>query len=239
MSAGDSLDDLRAERDAAREELRAFAYRASHDLGEPLRTIAGFAQLLERRYGDQLDEQAVEMIGYVVGGAERMREMLDALLEYSRIGFAEPVVGHADAKRAAWSALDRLRKLVEERGARVDVGELPVVRADPKQLERALGALIANAVVFHDAGAPAVEVHAEEAGDGRCRLLVRDRGIGIDAADAERAWEPFVRLHGQRYPGSGLGLALVRRVADAHGWDHALRPREGGGCEVELVVALA
>jgi signal transduction histidine kinase len=176
------------------------------------------------------------MIAYLVGGAQRMREMLDALLEYSRIGFAEPTIGHADAQRAAWAALDHIRSLVEERGAQVDVGELPVVRADPRQLERVLSALIANAVVFHDEGAPAVELRAEAADGGRCRLLVQDRGIGIDPADAERAWDPFVRLHGHRYPGAGLGLALVRRVALAHGWDHELRPRDGGGCVVELLV---
>jgi light-regulated signal transduction histidine kinase (bacteriophytochrome) len=239
MSAGDDLDALRTELDGVREELRMFAYRASHDLGEPLRTMAGFAQLLERRYGDQLDEEAGEMIGYLVGGAERMREMLDALLEYSQIGFAAPKIGHADARRTARAAVDRIRSLVEERGAQVDIGELPVVRADPHQLERVLSALIANAIVFHEDGAPAVELRAEAVDGDRCRLLVQDRGIGIESGDTERAWEPFVRLHGHRYPGTGLGLALVRRVALGHGWEHELRPRQGGGSVVALLVETA
>jgi light-regulated signal transduction histidine kinase (bacteriophytochrome) len=239
MSGRDDLDGLRSELDQARAELKMFAYRASHDLGEPLRTVAGFAQLLQRRYGGQLDEHADEMLGYVVGGAERMRDMLDALLEYSRVGFADPRIEPADARVAAMAALVRLEELVERSGGRIELGALPVVHADPDQLARVLCALIANGLIFCDDGPPEIEVRAEGDGDGHCRLLVLDRGIGIDPAEAERAWEPFVRLHGHRYPGTGLGLALVRRVAERNGWPHALRPREGGGTEVELLLPVA
>jgi signal transduction histidine kinase len=211
-------------------DLEAFAYVASHDLSEPLRSVAGFVTLLERRYADALDDQAREFIAYAVDGVERMQAMIDDLLLYARSGTVDLQRGEVDARAIVDAALLDLEVAVLERGAGVEVGDLPAVRADPRQLQRVFQNLLANAIKFTAPDvAPRIVVAAREL-DADWELSVADNGIGMDAEQAARAFEMFARLHGDEgFGGTGLGLAICRRIVERHGGRLWVEPNPGGG----------
>jgi PAS domain S-box-containing protein len=198
-------------------DLQDFAYVTSHDLQEPLRTIASFAQLLGQRYHDRLDEQANEFIDYIVSGVHRMKTLIDALLHYSQVVNGEPApllpVRLADVVHAATM---NLQGVIEESHSRVTYGELPTVRGSHLQLVQLFQNLIGNAIKYRGADAPEVSINAESHG-GEWIISVRDNGIGISREHLDRIFGVFKRLHGREIPGTGIGLAICRRIVERHG----------------------
>ena len=230
----------RTELERSNADLEAFAYVASHDLAEPLRSVAGFVALLERQYGDRLDDRAREFIAYAVDGVERMQRMIDDLLLYARAGTADLRLERVDAGELVAGALRDLGTAAAERRARVEVGDLPVLRADPGQLQRVFLNLLGNAIKFTAPGvAPRVTVSARTAGD-HAEIAVADNGIGIDPAQVERAFEMFARIPGgaAEYQGTGLGLAISRRIVERHGGRLWVEPNAGGGSVFALRLPL-
>ncbi len=199
-------------------ELQDFAYTASHDLSEPLRMVASFLGLLERRSAEDLDEKGREYLRQASDGAVRMRHLIDDLLAYSRVANEEPRREQVDLHALVDDVLVVLGPAVAETGATVEVGDLPTLEAEPTQLTQLLQNLIGNAVKFHPPGqSPTVRVSARRT-MGACVLTVADDGIGIDEADQERIFAMFTRLHGRdAYAGTGIGLAICRRIAERHG----------------------
>ena len=197
-------------------ELEMFAYVASHDLQEPLRMITSYTQLLARRYAGRLDADADDFIGFVVDGTKRMQALIRDLLEYSQVGSAELNLRAVDCEQVLQEVLANLRKLVVESSATVTHDPLPTVLADPSQLARLLQNLLTNAVKFHGDRSPVVHVGAEAIA-GRWRVSVSDKGIGIDTAFTESVFDAFHRLNPREFPGTGVGLAICRRIVERHG----------------------
>jgi light-regulated signal transduction histidine kinase (bacteriophytochrome) len=217
----DPGEALRARVAALEADLQELFYVASHDLNEPLRMVTSYLGLLERRYGEQLDDTAREFIHYAVDGAERMRALLDDLLYFSRAGSDEPAREPVAVAEVLDGVLRSLEPAIDEAGATIVVdGPLPVVAADGVQLGQLLQNLIANAVKFHVPGAAnRVTVRARRDGDDAAWLLsVSDDGIGIGPRQQERIFQIFQRLHPrQDYDGTGIGLAICRRIAERLG----------------------
>jgi signal transduction histidine kinase len=215
--AHEQLDEQTRDLERSNAELEQFAYVASHDLQEPLRKVASFCQLLEQRYKGQLDERADQYIDFAVDGAKRMQQLINDLLAFSRVGRTsgdfEPV-DLADAVRRALADLDAARS---ESGATVDVGELPTVRGEASLLTLVFQNLIGNAIKFRSESAPAVRIAAERHGD-EWQIWCSDNGIGIDPEYAERVFVIFQRLHAKdEYAGTGIGLAMCRKIVEHHG----------------------
>jgi len=223
------LEERARELERSNAELEQFAFIASHDLSEPLRMIAGHLQLLRRRYRGELDEDADAMIEFAVGGAARMRHLIDDLLTYSHAGRAdqpsEPVDLHALAECAA-----ELLRAPAAAGASISVGPLPTLPGNALGLGQLLQNLIENAVKFVPAGQTAeVEVGAQREGAMWC-FTVADNGIGLDPAHAEQIFRMFGRLHSDDdYPGTGIGLAIAKKVVERHGGRIWAEPRAERG----------
>ncbi|CAO5156893.1 histidine kinase [Frankia sp. AiPs1] len=198
-------------------DLEQFAYVASHDLQEPLRKVASFCQLLERRYGDKLDERGAQYIGFAVDGAKRMQQLINDLLAFSRVGrttesFVDVPLGDLFAR-----ATTTLSLTIESLNAEVTAGELPLVRGDPVLLTQLLTNLIGNALKFHGDDPPRVRIDATEGAD-TWEFSCADNGIGIEAEYAEKIFVIFQRLHSREaFEGTGIGLALCRKIVEFHG----------------------
>jgi len=207
------LDELHR----SNQELEQFAYMVSHDLQEPLRMVASYTQLLERRYKDQLDATAHEFIGYAVDGAQRMQGFIQDLLQYSRVGTHGRPFEWLNVGRVVRQALDNLRFAIEEKNAQVVCGEMPELEADPVQLGQLFQNLVGNALKFAGTEPVRIEIAATQR-DGVWEFLVRDNGIGFGPEDAERIFVIFQRLHTrQEYHGTGIGLAICKRIVERHG----------------------
>ncbi|MGE5132172.1 MAG: ATP-binding protein [Gemmatimonadota bacterium] len=198
-------------------ELEQFAYVASHDLQEPLRKVASFCQLLQTRYAGRLDERADQYIELAVDGAKRMQTLINDLLAFSRVGQGplDPVPVSCAA------ALDRARANLsaefESTGAVIEIGPLPVVRGEESLLTAVFQNLLGNALKFHGADPPRIQVSARRDGDSWL-FSVQDNGIGVEPEFAERIFVIFQRLHGRGdYPGTGIGLAMCRKIIEYHG----------------------
>jgi PAS domain S-box-containing protein len=217
-------------------ELQQFAYVASHDLQEPLRMITSYLQLLERRYQGQLDADADDYIGFAVDGAARMSELLRGLLAYSRVGTQGQPFEPTDTQVILEQVLANLKLAVDESEATITHDQLPTVMADPIQLAQLFQNLVGNALKFRRDVPPKIHVHAERqahgsAGEGALWLFsVRDNGIGIEPQYAERIFVIFQRLHTRdKYPGTGIGLALCKRIAERHGGRIWVESEPGNG----------
>lgn len=199
-------------------DLEQFAYVASHDLQEPLRAVAGPLQILQRRYQGQLDERADEFIGHAVDGATRMQALIDDLLSYSRVGRLEDPKRPTPAQQALDIAVQNLAVVIQETGAQITHDPLPVVPAISTQLALLFQNLISNAVKFRgQERTPRIHIGAKADGD-EWEFSVADNGIGIAEQYFERIFVIFQRLHTRReYPGTGLGLALCKRIVEHHG----------------------
>jgi len=210
-------------------DLEQFAYVASHDLQEPLRMVSGFTGLLKRRYGGKLDADADEYIEFAVGGANRMQALINDLLSYSRVG-REVVAGKpVNTQIALDQALANLKTAIEERSALVSSGQLPTVWADHGMLVRLFQNLIGNALKFCKAERPIVRIQTEPRG-GDWVFSVADNGIGIDAQYKDRIFMIFQRLHKQsEYPGTGIGLAVCKRIVERNGGRIWLESEPGKG----------
>jgi PAS domain S-box-containing protein len=222
------------------QELEQFAYVASHDLQEPLRMVTGFMGLLKRNYEDRLDDKAREYVDFAVDGAERMSGLIRDLLDFSRVGTR----GHEWQPVAMRWVLDKVLQqcgtAIRDSGAEVVAGELPTVCGDEQQLVQLLQNLITNAIKFRREGvAPRIEVSAE-AQDERWLFSVADNGIGIDPSQAERVFEIFQRLHTRdRYEGTGIGLAICRKIVERHGGRIWVEPAPGGGSTFYFTLPVA
>jgi PAS domain S-box-containing protein len=230
-----SFADVTEEREASdalersNAELQQFAYIASHDLSEPLRMVSSYLQLLRRRYKGQLDGEADEFIDYAVDGATRMRGLIEALLSYSRAGRGNDPAP-VDLGSVASDVLRTLARSIVASSAQVELGRLPCVMGDRVQLEQLLQNLVSNALKFRDGGRARVWVRAEPAATGMVQVSVADAGIGIDAAHRERVFKMFQRLHDREaYEGTGIGLAICRKIVERHGGRIWVEERDGGG----------
>jgi PAS domain S-box-containing protein len=225
-----SLVERSRQLEASNEELEQYAYVASHDLQEPLRKMASFCQLLARRYQGQLDEQADQYIAYVVDGARRMQEMINDLLTFSRVGQPLQVTAEVDCNQVVERARIDLAAAIEESGASIVVtGTLPTVRGEWARLVQLFENLIGNGIKFRGKQPPRVEISAAPDGTG-WRFAVADNGIGIEPQYADRIFALFQRLHSRaEYPGTGIGLAVCKKIVESHGGTLRFdsRPDEG------------
>jgi len=198
-------------------ELEQFASVASHDLQEPLRMVASYVQLLAQRYRGQLDANADEFIAYAVDGVERMRTLIHDLLEYARVGTQGKPFELTEGSAVVSQALANLRIAIDTVGAVVTCDPLPTVAADPSQLVQVFQNLLANALKFHGTQPPRVHISATRQ-EQHWVFAVRDNGIGIELQYAERIFAIFQRLHTTaQYPGTGIGLAICKKVIERHG----------------------
>lgn len=221
----------------ANEELGQYAYLASHDLQEPLRMVTNYLQLIERRYADALDDDGREFIAYAVDGARRMRQLTNDLLMYSRLDRDDAPPAKADAREAFDAAVLNLGMLIEETGADVRRGDLPVVALPSSRMTQVFQNLIGNALKFRR---PDVvpRVRAEAVREGRFwRFTVTDNGIGIDEKYADKVFGVFQRLHRRDvFPGSGIGLAMCRKIVERHGGTIGFTSRANEGTAFAFTV---
>ena len=210
----------RAEEELKRsnEELQQFAYVASHDLREPLRMVSSYLELLERRYSDKtLDEKAKQYIHFAVDGALRMQQMIDDILTYSRLDTRGKPFAPVDMNTALATAMSDLEAAIKESGAEIVHDALPTVEADDNQMVILLENLLSNAIKFRGDKAPKIVISARLTA-GEWTLSVSDNGIGIDPSQAGRLFQMFVRLHaGTEYGGTGIGLAICKKIVERHG----------------------
>lgn len=198
-------------------ELERMAYIASHDLQEPLRMVASYVQLLERRYMGQLDADAHEFIGFAVDGAKRMQALIDDLLTISRLDTQARPLQPVRLRDALDVALRSLRIALDESGTELTVGELPEVNGDAPQLTQVFQNLVSNAIKFCQQRPPLIAISAERDQD-MWRVAVCDNGIGVPPEFRDRIFGMFQRLHGQReYLGTGIGLAICQKIVERHG----------------------
>jgi PAS domain S-box-containing protein len=206
-----------AELERSNEELQRFAYVASHDLQEPLRMVAGYTQLLARRYEDQLDAEAHSFIDYAVDGVKRMKQLIHDLLAYSRVGSQGRSFEPVELVEAVEWALANLEAAVEEAGAKIEYGDLPKVDGDRPQLGQLFQNLIGNALKFGDGQVPRIRIHARTTEEG-WSIGVEDNGIGIEPRHREKIFEIFQRLQRrEQVEGTGIGLAICSRIVERHG----------------------
>ena len=211
-------------------ELEQFAYVASHDLQEPLRMIANYTQLLAERYRGKLDEQADKYIHYAVDGATRMQALIQDLLKFSRVGRAEIEARSTDCRAVVEQALNNLQAAVLESGAVVNWNRLPVVMADSAQLTQVFQNLIANAIKFHGAETPKIQIDAEKQ-EQEWVLTVSDNGIGIPAENWQDIFVIFRRLHTRdEYAGNGIGLSICKKIIERHGGKIWIEAQTQPGC---------
>jgi signal transduction histidine kinase len=218
-------------------ELQQFAYVASHDLQEPLRMVASFTQLLAKRYSDKLDDDARDFINYAVDGATRMQTLISDLLNYSRVGTQGKPLVPTDSEAMLCRVLTSLQLAIEETGAVVSHDPLPMVLADPQQLGQLFQNLIGNAIKFHGAEPPRIRISAERNGK-EWKIAVRDNGIGISPEHAERIFVIFQRLHTKtEYPGTGIGLAICKKIVERHGGRIWIEPSPAGGTTFSFTIS--
>jgi signal transduction histidine kinase len=231
LAAAGQVRVANAELARSNADLERFAYVASHDLSEPLRTIGGFGSLLERRYSDRLDDEGRMMLSHVTGGAARLQALIDGLLSYARVSTAPRKVTRVDLQVVTDEVVEAIRPAITDRGATIEVRQLPVVEGEREQLSQLMQNLILNAIKFTAEGVePRVEVSSRETGDGRVEVRVADNGVGVPPDQADRIFEMFQRGKvGADRSGTGIGLALCARIVERHGGMIRVEQREGGG----------
>jgi signal transduction histidine kinase len=199
------------------DELRQFAYIASHDLQEPLRTVGSYAQLLAKRYRGKLDNDADDFIHYIVDGVTRMHVLLNDMLAYSRVtdSNARPM-GDAHFGRIVENALANLEATIKENDAEITYGELPVIVGDEVQLTQVMQNLVANGIKYRREVPPKISISVDKQ-NGEWVFSVGDNGIGIDSKYKDRIFGIFKRLHGKELPGTGMGLAICKKIIERHG----------------------
>ncbi|MFA4901124.1 MAG: ATP-binding protein [Desulfobaccales bacterium] len=210
-------------------ELEQFAYVASHDLQEPLRMVASFTQLLGKRYRGKLDQDADEFIGFAVDGATRMQRLINDLLAYSRVGTRAKSFQFTDCNIVFRQTRDNLAKAIEDSGAIIFQDPLPTVEGDEMQLMQLFQNLVANAIKFRGAEPPQIQVSAKQKGT-EWVFAVKDNGIGIAPEHQERIFSIFQRLHQRsEYPGTGIGLAICKKIVERHGGRIWVQSQSGNG----------
>ncbi|MDP1717381.1 MAG: ATP-binding protein [Burkholderiales bacterium] len=223
----------------ANEELEKFAYVASHDLQEPLRTVANFSQLLEERYADKLDKDGREFIGYIHSGARHMRTLVDDLLAYSRLGAKALTLSEVDCEKVLREVLEDLKTAFQESGAVIEHDPLPAVRADAGQIRQLFANLLSNAIKFR--GAEPLRIHVGATlEDGNWIFSVRDNGIGINPKYYTQIFGMYERLHSMsQYPGTGIGLALCKKIVEEYHGRIWVDSEEGRGSAFHFSIPCA
>jgi PAS domain S-box-containing protein len=218
-------------------ELQQFAYVASHDLQEPLRMVASFTQLLEKRYADQLDDQAREYITFAVDGANRMQNLINALLMYSRVGTRGNPFEPTDCTEVLAQALINLKSQIEETHAIITNDDLLTVMADENQLVQLFQNLISNAIKFRTEKIPHIHISVESTED-EATFAVSDNGIGIDSTYLDKIFVIFQRLDGHKFPGTGIGLAICKKIVERHGGRIWVESEPGEGSTFYFTIPL-
>lgn len=212
------------------QELQEFAYVASHDLQEPLRKIQTFCDLAIKRCSSEIDSTGHEYLKHVLGSAGRMRQLLHDLLEFSRVASKPHLFKQIDLRQLAQEAADIFEATIKETDARIEIGTMPVIEADEIQMLRLFQNLIGNSLKYRSNAPPIIKVHAEEQTEGICDITLTDNGIGFDRQYSERIFAPFQRLHGRNeYDGTGMGLAICRKIAERHGGSIRADSEAGAG----------
>ncbi len=234
--AEEGFKQLTIELERSNAELKQFAYAASHDLQEPLNVIGGYVRLLARRYKDKLDASAYDFIGYITERVANMQKLIKDLLEFSQVGTEikkfEPISCASVVNRA----IANLQTAIEESGALLTYGALPTVMTDPSQLYRLFQNLIGNAIKFRSEETPKIHISAER-GRNEWVFSVRDNGIGIEKKDAERIFAVFQRVYGKsKYPGTGIGLAICKKIVEQHGRRIWVESKPGNGSTFHFTI---
>ncbi|MGA8872574.1 MAG: ATP-binding protein [Candidatus Acidiferrales bacterium] len=220
-------------------DLEQFAYVASHDLQEPLRMVISYTQLLARRYQGKLDASADEFIGFAVDGASRMQQLIQDLLSYSRLTIRGKALQFTETGAACDAALENLREAIEDSNAEVTVGRLPTVVADATQLSQLFQNLIGNAIKYRNERRPEIRVDARSDGN-EWVFSVQDNGIGIEPQYFERIFQMFQRLHTHKdYSGTGIGLAICRKIVERHGGRIWVESHPGRGSTFRFAIPQA
>jgi PAS domain S-box-containing protein len=223
------LKQITAELQYSNTELEQFAYVISHDLQEPLRMVSSYTQLLAKRYSDKLDNDADEFIAYAVDGTKRMQSLLHDLLEYSRVGTRGKPFSLVNCQHIVEQAIANLKIAIEECGASVSYDVLPTIMGDEGQLVRLFQNLIGNAIKFRREEAPQVHISAKRM-NYIVTFSVKDNGIGIDPQHSQSIFEIFRRLHTiEEYPGTGMGLAICKKIVERHGGHISVQSQPGQG----------
>jgi signal transduction histidine kinase len=210
------LEKRSSELSRINQELEKFAYVASHDMQEPLRTITSYIQLLENKLNPVLDEESKEFMGFVVNASLRMRSIIVDLLEYSRINKADKNFDRVDCSDVLRSVTDNLQKTIQDNKAKIDFNALPVLNANYNQMVQLFQNLIGNAIKFKGAEDPVVRISFKEL-EGHYLFTVEDNGMGIEQKYANKIFEVFQRLHtSDQYPGTGIGLAICMKIVEIH-----------------------
>jgi PAS domain S-box-containing protein len=211
------LSSAMADLERSNKDLEQFAYVASHDLQEPLRMVSSYTQLLAQHYDGRLDEKAKKFMDYAVDGAVRMQRLINDLLTYSRLGTQGKPMETTDTHALLGEAIRNLAAMIEEKRAIITNDDLPTVKADASQLIQVFQNLISNAIKFQGEDVPHIHVSAQDKGR-EWIFSIRDNGIGIEKQYADRVFVIFQRLHTRReYPGTGIGLAVCKRIVERHG----------------------
>ncbi len=208
---------LESQMDLMLKEMNHFTYIVSHDLQAPLRMVTGFLELLEKKYGANLDETATSYINYAVKGSIKMKNLIFDLLAYSRLNTIPREITEVDLNEVVEGLREKLKTEIETTGASIYSGKLPVVLADKKQMEQMLFHLLGNAIKFQDHNTPAINITATKE-QAMWKLAIKDNGIGIQASFFEKIFVVFRRLHSdeQKYCGTGIGLAMCKKIIELH-----------------------
>jgi PAS domain S-box-containing protein len=234
----EALAETAKELNRSNEELSQFAAIASHDLQEPLRMVASYTQLLGKRYKGKLDQDADDFIGFAVDGAQRMQRLIQDLLAYSRVGTNGADLQNTSGEEALTAALWNLQGAITESGAVVTHQTLPAVVADASQLTQLFQNLVGNAIKYRGPGIPLIHISARPAAAGRWQFRVRDNGLGIEPEHFGRIFGMFQRLHGvDEYSGTGIGLAICKKIVDRHGGVIGVDSRPGEGSTFHFTLA--
>jgi light-regulated signal transduction histidine kinase (bacteriophytochrome) len=210
-------------------ELQQFANVASHDLQEPLRMVIGYLSLLQKRYDDKLDDEAKGYIDVAVNGGKRMKMLIDDLLAYSRVDVQDKDFTPVDMNQVVKRVLEVLREAVEENKAEIELDPLPTVIAEESQMAQVIQNLVSNAIKFRGKESPRIRITAT-AGSGEWIFSVSDNGIGLSMEYADRIFQMFQRLHTRdEYPGTGVGLAIVKKIVERHGGRICVESEVGKG----------
>jgi light-regulated signal transduction histidine kinase (bacteriophytochrome) len=231
------LDEQARDLERSNRDLEQFAYVASHDLQEPLRKVSSFCQLLQRRYGGQLDERADQYIGFAVDGAQRMQQLINDLLAFSRVGRTTEGFEAVDLNAVAAAAAAQLETTRTEVEGTIELGDLPVVSGDRALLRQLVINLLGNGLKFRRPDVPpVVRVQASREGPD-WQIEVVDNGIGIEPEYADKVFVIFQRLHTRdSYTGTGIGLALAKKIVEFHGGRIGIVPTAGPGTTVRFTL---
>lgn len=237
IKAEEAMKELNEQLFLSNKELEQFAYVASHDLQEPIRMVSSFLQLLEKKYKDKIDEKASQYISFAVDGAERMKTLINDLLKFSRLGTQREKNVLVDCNDIVQNVLSVYQYTIRDIGAEISISELPVVMGLKSELEQLFQNLIGNALKYRKARAyPIINITCERM-DNYWLFKVKDNGIGIDDRYFEKIFIIFQRLHGRNdYSGTGIGLAICKKIVERHGGEIGVKSKLGEGSEFYFTI---